>query len=475
MLKQVFNGELPQEALHQEPPREVSLSWVDGFIERHSELKLAVARVMEPERVKFATKENFDKYFDNLDHLFTTHGTYHPSVIANFDETYLIWGSNGWKVVTRAGNKVGLVREPQMSEHTTLCATVFADGTPLPALVILPLVYLPEEIVLEDWPRFDWTGQKNGWISKDIFAQYCEEVLIPAFRRRRKNLDHPNKRGLLIVDGHSSRINPDLWKLFRAENIDVVILPAHTSHITQPLDLCVFSLFKRWLRPLPEYRNANTAGLKRIGLLKAADHAFQMATCSRYIEKSFKRAGIESNKLPNRDVVLGSACVLKAISPSEPTITTVKNRKNNRRNISNCIITDIIDEFEETTAKDRLTSSQPTSSKKRSNPTVEHAAPAPKRRSVTEIDETETRVTTQMDVSPMQNLALHCSQCQRDSSHGTARWTQCPICEEVFVCDRCPVGLGPHYEADHEGEPVPKRRTNARQYKFQEEDDEYDL
>ena len=363
------------------------------------------------------------------------------------------------------------MREAHVVEHTTLCATIFADGTALPALVILPLVYLPQEIIPEDWPRFDWTGQKNGWINKDIFAQYCEQVLIPNFQRRRKNLDHPNNRGVLIVDGHSSRINPDLWKKFKAADIDVVILPAHTSHITQALDLCVFSLFKRWLRPLPEYRNAATAQLKRIGLLKAADHAWQMATCSRYIEKSFKRAGL----LPyDRLVVLGSSCVLKESIPSQQTDTTVKKKSSNRINISNCIITDKIEEIEEQIQNIKLSASTPSASKKRKSPTAKNADVTSKTPAIVQVDETDSSDDVQMDVSPNVNQALQCITCSRISSNGTARWTQCPLCPDVHVCGRCPLGLSPHFDDDHEGEPVPKRRSGARQNKFNMDDDEYE-
>lgn len=93
--------------------------------------------MVEPDRAKFATRENFDRYFDNMDELLRR-CPYDLSMIANFDETYLVWGCNRWKVVTRAGNKVGLVKEPQLNEHTTLCVTIFADGTTMPSLVILP-------------------------------------------------------------------------------------------------------------------------------------------------------------------------------------------------------------------------------------------------------------------------------------------------------------------------------------------------
>lgn len=469
MLQQVFSGELPPEALPQDPPMEVSLSWVTGFLHKHPALKLAAARVVEPDRAKFATKEQFDRLFDNLEALFDKY-RYHPSMIANFDETFLVWGSNGWKVVTRASNKVGMVKEPLVHEHNTLCVTVFADGTALPALVILPLVNLPENIDPEDWKWFDWTGQKNGWIDKDIFDEYCTHVLIPNFLKRRAKLNGPDKRGLLVLDGHSSRINPELWKKFRAADIDVLVLPAHTSHVTQPLDLCVFSLFKRYLRPLPEYKDAETAPDKRYGLLKAAEHAFQMATCSRFIMKSFKRAGILP---PNRMVVLGSDCVSKSPPPAKSSSTTPPKKKGNRINISNCIITDIIEEVEAQIEANKARSS----SRKRTSFSATNDAPTSKRRKVTESADDESDDDVQMDVSSPSGFNLECSSCGRTSSHGTARWSSCPLCDEVYVCDRCPVGLNVHYQDEHPQQDPPKRRSNARSrnFSYTMDDDEEEL
>ena len=51
-------------------------------------------------------------------------------------------------------------------------------------------------------------------------------------------------RRLLIVDGHSSHVSPKFIAFCITHSIDLMILPAHSSHITQPLDVAVFGPLK---------------------------------------------------------------------------------------------------------------------------------------------------------------------------------------------------------------------------------------
>ena len=54
----------------------------------------------------------------------------------------------------------------------------------------------------------------------------------------------PARPVLLIEDGHASHISIELIELARANDIYLLCLPAHTTHILQPLDTGVFKSFK---------------------------------------------------------------------------------------------------------------------------------------------------------------------------------------------------------------------------------------
>ena len=59
---------------------------------------------------------------------------------------------------------------------------------------------------------------------------------------------------MLFLDGHGSHISFDLIELARSNNVDLFRLPAHTSHIMQPMDLGVFGPFKAsWSREVEDF------------------------------------------------------------------------------------------------------------------------------------------------------------------------------------------------------------------------------
>jgi hypothetical protein len=54
-------------------------------------------------------------------------------------------------------------------------------------------------------------------------------------------------RKLLIIDGHSNHIYANFVGRRAGHGVDLVVLPLHTSHITQPLDVSIFGPLKTFL------------------------------------------------------------------------------------------------------------------------------------------------------------------------------------------------------------------------------------
>jgi hypothetical protein len=72
------------------------------------------------------------------------------------------------------------------------------------------------------------------------------------------SLNCPNDKKLLIFDGHSSLIHIDIVKLALQNNVIIVCLPPHSTHILQPLDVCVFSSIKTsWSEILEKENNSS--------------------------------------------------------------------------------------------------------------------------------------------------------------------------------------------------------------------------
>jgi hypothetical protein len=76
-----------------------------------------------------------------------------------------------------------------------------------------------------------------------LFIDWLQTQFIPKNNefRRKGDDDGPS---ILLFDSHTSHITLRILADAASQKIIVIKLVAHSSHISQPLDLCVFSVFK---------------------------------------------------------------------------------------------------------------------------------------------------------------------------------------------------------------------------------------
>jgi hypothetical protein len=150
------------------------------------------------------------------------------------------------KVVSRYDDQKPCEELVKIQEHITLLLFVSASGSYLKPLAILPLVHLPplsDDVMVE----FHFAGQSNGWIDGQIFKNFVETEFVNIVNNKRQKMNKPEEKVLLILDGHSSRGALDAKMLCEQHNIYILLLPPHSSAITQPLDLSVNGEFKKHL------------------------------------------------------------------------------------------------------------------------------------------------------------------------------------------------------------------------------------
>ena len=78
----------------------------------------------------------------------------------------------------------------------------------------------------------------SGWSNSIIFRTYLEDHFMPHIRRG----NYDNQPILLLYDGHTSHVSPQLIEWANSNNLILFVLPAHTSHLLQPLDVSVLAL-----------------------------------------------------------------------------------------------------------------------------------------------------------------------------------------------------------------------------------------
>ena len=79
--------------------------------------------------------------------------------------------------------------------------------------------------------------QKNGYFTSDHFLSVLQHLVRHAVKTRPI---------LFILDGASSHINEESLQYAKAHDINILLLPSHTTHLLQVADVAVFRPFKAY-------------------------------------------------------------------------------------------------------------------------------------------------------------------------------------------------------------------------------------
>ncbi|CEJ62624.1 hypothetical protein PMG11_11119 [Penicillium brasilianum] len=223
-------------------PTTVGKNWPSTFINRRPELRTRFSRRYDYQRALNEDPKSIRKWFATVQSVIDENGI-QPEDIYNFDETGFAMGLiSSQKVVTRAeyyGRRSLL--QPGNREWVTAIESICADGYPLPPCIVfkgkVAIAGWFDEILPKDW-RIEVS--KNGWTTDEIGLRWLEKHFIT----------HTNSRvrgrfRLLILDGHGSHLTPQFDRICTENDIIPLCMPAHSSHLLQPLDVGCFAVVKR--------------------------------------------------------------------------------------------------------------------------------------------------------------------------------------------------------------------------------------
>lgn len=80
------------------------------------------------------------------------------------------------------------------------------------------------------------SASERGWMETTLFYNWFKNVFL-------KHIG-PERPVLLIYDGHVTHVSTKLIKLAPENEVTIMKLPPHTTHVLQPLDVAVFKSFK---------------------------------------------------------------------------------------------------------------------------------------------------------------------------------------------------------------------------------------
>jgi hypothetical protein len=152
------------------------------------------------------------------------------------------------KVVTRSEyyGKAKLL-QPGNREWVTAIEYIGASGYILPPWII----FKAKRYIVgwqDDLP--DGWGlhiSPNRWTSDEIGLRWLTRCFIPSTTSRLRG-----KYRLLILDGHGSHLTPKFDQICSQNDIIPLCMPAHSSHLLQPLNVGCFSVLKRQYGKLVE-------------------------------------------------------------------------------------------------------------------------------------------------------------------------------------------------------------------------------
>ena len=222
---------------------EPSRAWINSILEE-LELSLEKPVYIDSIRIDSASLQRLVHFYTTFEN---TIRACPPQLLFGGDETMLSTTYRGKVLVSVGEPHQLLVKKAFKIPHiTSMCVHTVTGVAVTPFLILPSLRNLPDELKeFRDSGTAWFASSPSGWMTRDIFFIWTLHFInwLSVYRKTLPS-DIASARALLIMDGHSSRECPLALLLLRNAKVDVLILPGHTSHITQMFDVVLASPLK---------------------------------------------------------------------------------------------------------------------------------------------------------------------------------------------------------------------------------------
>lgn len=215
--------------------------WWRNFKDRH---KISLKK---PERLEGSRSRQagdpfiVNNFFDLLGELIRDLGLENkPEALWNCDETAFNSDPGSTKIVCKKGEPAKRLTGGSGRETTTVLACGNAKGEMLPPTIIHKGKRIWSSMFggEDSFPGTLYYTTEKGWMTEVVFLMWFKKCFLVHVIHRPI---------ILIYDGHLSHINIELLETALENNVSILKLPPHTSHILQPLDVGVFRGLKiKW-------------------------------------------------------------------------------------------------------------------------------------------------------------------------------------------------------------------------------------
>jgi hypothetical protein len=264
------------------------LKW---FRKRHPEFTLRQPQGLEMKRTKALCPENVASLYMNLSNLYDQN-KYEPHQVWNIDESGAQACKNGQsKVLAKSGTRAVYTLVPDEREWVTILCAINAVGETIPNFYIFKGKRRSRDYIQLCENHATMGMQSKGWMDGYLFKKWMDHFL--QVMRIRGGLS-PTQRYLMVLDGHTSHVAFNVIIKAYEAGLDMVILPSHTWHALQPLDVVCFKPFKTTFRVYRDIWSIANKGqqCKKEDLAQWVSLSLKKALTPQNIKAGFKATGI---------------------------------------------------------------------------------------------------------------------------------------------------------------------------------------
>lgn len=305
--------------------------WIDRFLKRNPQIKSKPSDPLERARARGSTRPDFEAFFDLLERL-VAEKKIKPCNIANMDEHGLQEGESGsGKVLGSSVTSRAYVTSSDATTWVSIIECGTAEGKRLTPCVVFTGASLQGQWYSQNFekerelPGWKYDFSSTGWSNADIALKWLKEIYLPETQ--------PENRGewrLLVLDEHASHTTAEFLRIAYLHKVQLLFLPPHTSHKTQPLDRSVFAAVKQYFREgaalLADF--SGSAPINKQRFLRNYRDASARGVRGANLRSGFRQTGISpidrNQILQDPEAVIESEAVLstppQALQPRERTV-----------------------------------------------------------------------------------------------------------------------------------------------------------
>jgi hypothetical protein len=194
-------------------------------------------------------------------------------------------------VIAKTGARRVQTVVPNQREWLSVLVCISAAGIAIPSFYIFRGKSFRQNYIQHCEAGATMAMQPRAWMTSYLFSAWISHFIESV---RRLGGISPEKRHLLILDGHNSHVTLEVVQEAKSAGLDLLTLLSHTSHALQPLDVAIFKPFKQHFREYRDFwtsRNLDQPATKTT-LVQWVSLALQKALSSSNIRSGFSATGI---------------------------------------------------------------------------------------------------------------------------------------------------------------------------------------